>query len=91
MLTFDTTRNNQKSKEMFPTRHHSVLDSIKKTEELSRECVQKLEDVRKGKIVTDKLEPANVPPLPCACLKFETRADHAHRSRRTRGKYFFIK
>ena len=53
------------------------------------EYAQKLEDVRRGKVVPNKLERANIPPFPCSYLKFETCADHAGRSRQPRGNCIF--
>ena len=79
-------RNNRKNNEMFPTKKPSILNFVQKIEELSRECVQKLEDIRKVKVVPDKLEPVSVPPLPCSHAKFETRGDRADRYRKLRRK-----
>ena len=92
MLIFIANRNNLNNNEIFPTKHHSALNFMQKIEELSRECVQKLEDIRRCKVVPDELEPVNIPPFLCSCLKFETRAnradyaDRADLSRRPRGK-----
>ena len=80
-LSFNENRNNRKNNENFPTKCPSDLNLIQKTEELSREHTQKLEDIRRGKVVPDKLEPVSIPPLTCAHLKFETFADSANRYR----------
>ena len=71
MLTFNTSRNNQKNNEMFPTKHPSVLNFMQKTEGLSKEHIQKLQDTRRGEAVPDKLENANIPPLPCSYLSLK--------------------